>query len=125
MVCAHSIHVVLAKARTRHTTDVRGVEIGRAAKNVLAIAAGIVVGRKLGASAQAARNPRFTRVWIRILAATLAIVVTTLSILACMWLLDRVRRPVFRYRVVALLRENLDIKTKPVLQMARSNERQS
>ncbi len=32
----------------------RGVEIGGAAKNVLAIAAGIVAGRGLGASAQAA-----------------------------------------------------------------------
>ena len=32
----------------------RGVEIGGAAKNVLAIAAGIVTGRKLGASAAAA-----------------------------------------------------------------------
>jgi glycerol-3-phosphate dehydrogenase (NAD(P)+) len=37
---------------------VRGVEIGGAAKNVLAIAAGIVVGRKLGASAQAALTTR-------------------------------------------------------------------
>ena len=32
--------------RPYHTTDVRGVEIGGAAKNVLAIAAGIVVGQK-------------------------------------------------------------------------------
>jgi glycerol-3-phosphate dehydrogenase (NAD(P)+) len=40
--------------RPYHTTDIRGVEIGGAAKNVLAIAAGIVVGRNLGASAQAA-----------------------------------------------------------------------
>jgi glycerol-3-phosphate dehydrogenase (NAD(P)+) len=37
---------------------VRGVEIGGAAKNVLAIAAGIVVGRKLGASALAALTTR-------------------------------------------------------------------
>jgi glycerol-3-phosphate dehydrogenase (NAD(P)+) len=35
-------------------TDVVGVEIGGAVKNVLAIAAGIVNGRKLGASASAA-----------------------------------------------------------------------
>jgi len=35
-------------------TDVIGVEIGGAVKNVLAIAAGIVAGRKLGASALAA-----------------------------------------------------------------------
>jgi glycerol-3-phosphate dehydrogenase (NAD(P)+) len=35
-------------------TDVIGVEIGGAVKNVLAIAAGIVSGRKLGASASAA-----------------------------------------------------------------------
>jgi glycerol-3-phosphate dehydrogenase (NAD(P)+) len=35
-------------------TDVAGVELGGALKNVLAIAAGIVAGRALGASAQAA-----------------------------------------------------------------------
>ena len=40
--------------RPYHSTDVRGVEIGGAAKNVLAIAAGIVTGRALGASAAAA-----------------------------------------------------------------------
>ena len=40
--------------RPYHSTDVRGVEIGGAAKNVLAIAAGIVQGRRLGASATAA-----------------------------------------------------------------------
>jgi glycerol-3-phosphate dehydrogenase (NAD(P)+) len=40
--------------RPYHTTDVRGVEIGGAAKNVLAIGAGIVEGRTLGASATAA-----------------------------------------------------------------------
>jgi glycerol-3-phosphate dehydrogenase (NAD(P)+) len=40
--------------RIYHTTDVRGVEIGGAAKNVLAIAAGIVMGRGLGESARAA-----------------------------------------------------------------------
>jgi glycerol-3-phosphate dehydrogenase (NAD(P)+) len=44
--------------RPYHTTDVRGVEIGGAAKNVLAIAAGIAVGRKFGASAQAALTTR-------------------------------------------------------------------
>lgn len=44
--------------RPYHTTDVRGVEIGGAAKNVLAIAAGIVVGRELGTSAQAALTTR-------------------------------------------------------------------
>ena len=43
-----------AAFRPYHTTDVRGVEIGGAAKNVLAIAAGIVQGRRLGASATAA-----------------------------------------------------------------------
>ena len=47
-----------ATFRPYHTTDVRGVEIGGAAKNVLAIAAGIAVGRKLGASAQAALTTR-------------------------------------------------------------------
>ena len=40
--------------RVYHSDDVRGVEIGGAAKNVLAIAAGIVTGKKLGASAAAA-----------------------------------------------------------------------
>jgi glycerol-3-phosphate dehydrogenase (NAD(P)+) len=44
--------------RPYHTSDVRGVEIGGAAKNVLAIAAGIAVGRRLGASAQAALTTR-------------------------------------------------------------------
>jgi glycerol-3-phosphate dehydrogenase (NAD(P)+) len=44
--------------RVYHTTDMRGVEIGGAAKNVLAIAAGIVIGRKLGASAAAALTTR-------------------------------------------------------------------
>jgi glycerol-3-phosphate dehydrogenase (NAD(P)+) len=47
-----------ATFRVYHSTDVRGVEIGGAAKNVLAIAAGIVVGRRLGASAQAALTAR-------------------------------------------------------------------
>ena len=41
-----------------HSTDIIGVEIGGAAKNVLAIAAGIAVGRKLGASALAALTTR-------------------------------------------------------------------
>ncbi|GLK70737.1 NAD(P)-dependent glycerol-3-phosphate dehydrogenase [Ancylobacter dichloromethanicus] len=43
-----------ASFRLYHSRDVRGVEIGGAAKNVLAIAAGIVGGRRLGASAGAA-----------------------------------------------------------------------
>ena len=47
-----------ATFRPYHSTDVRGVEIGGAAKNVLAIAAGIVVGKKLGASALAALTTR-------------------------------------------------------------------
>ena len=47
-----------ATFRPYHTTDVRGVEIGGAAKNVLAIAAGIVAGRALGASALAALTTR-------------------------------------------------------------------
>jgi glycerol-3-phosphate dehydrogenase (NAD(P)+) len=47
-----------ATFRPYHTSDVRGVEIGGAAKNVLAIAAGIVVGKHLGASAQAALTTR-------------------------------------------------------------------
>jgi glycerol-3-phosphate dehydrogenase (NAD(P)+) len=44
--------------RPYHTTDMRGVEIGGAAKNVLAIGAGIVAGRGLGASAAAALTTR-------------------------------------------------------------------
>ncbi|MEA2987174.1 MAG: glycerol-3-phosphate dehydrogenase [Alphaproteobacteria bacterium] len=44
--------------RLYHSTDMRGVEIGGAAKNVLAIAAGIVVGRGLGPSAAAALTTR-------------------------------------------------------------------
>jgi glycerol-3-phosphate dehydrogenase (NAD(P)+) len=47
-----------ASFRPYHSTDVRGVEIGGAAKNVLAIAAGIVHGRALGASAAAALTTR-------------------------------------------------------------------
>lgn len=59
-----------AAFRPYHSSDVRGVEIGGAAKNVLAIAAGIVSGRKLGASAGAALTTRgfaelmrFGRAW--------------------------------------------------------------
>jgi glycerol-3-phosphate dehydrogenase (NAD(P)+) len=44
--------------RVYHSTDMRGVEIGSAAKNVLAIAAGIVSGRGLGESARAALTAR-------------------------------------------------------------------
>jgi glycerol-3-phosphate dehydrogenase (NAD(P)+) len=47
-----------ATFRPYHSTDIRGVEIGGAAKNVLAIAAGIVTGRGLGASAAAALTTR-------------------------------------------------------------------
>ncbi|MCX7311510.1 MAG: NAD(P)-dependent glycerol-3-phosphate dehydrogenase [Alphaproteobacteria bacterium] len=44
--------------RPYQSTDVRGVEIGGAAKNVLAIASGIVAGRGLGFSASAALTTR-------------------------------------------------------------------
>jgi glycerol-3-phosphate dehydrogenase (NAD(P)+) len=47
-----------AAFRPYHSTDVRGVEIGGATKNVLAIAAGVVAGRELGASAAAALTTR-------------------------------------------------------------------
>ncbi len=47
-----------ATLRPYHSNDVRGVEIGGAAKNVLAIAAGVVMGRGLGASALAALTTR-------------------------------------------------------------------
>ena len=53
--------------RLYHSADVRGVEIGGAAKNVLAIACGIAAGRGLGASAGAAldraRLRRTAPVW--------------------------------------------------------------
>jgi glycerol-3-phosphate dehydrogenase (NAD(P)+) len=61
---AEAVAAALAQAlgsvsfRPYHTTDVRGVEIGGAAKNVLGIAAGIVSGRGLGASAAAALTTR-------------------------------------------------------------------
>jgi glycerol-3-phosphate dehydrogenase (NAD(P)+) len=44
--------------RPYHSTDVRGVELGGATKNVLAIAAGIVTGKGLGSSASAALTTR-------------------------------------------------------------------
>lgn len=47
-----------AAFRPYHSTDLRGVEIGGAAKNVFAIAAGIVKGRGLGDSAAAALTTR-------------------------------------------------------------------
>lgn len=47
-----------ATFRPYHSTDLRGVEIGGAAKNVLAIATGIVFGRGLGTSAAAALTTR-------------------------------------------------------------------
>jgi glycerol-3-phosphate dehydrogenase (NAD(P)+) len=47
-----------ATFRPYRSTDVRGVELGGAAKNVLAIAAGVVTGRGLGASALAALTTR-------------------------------------------------------------------
>ena len=47
-----------ASFRPYHSTDMRGAEIGGATKNVLAIAAGVVAGRGLGASAAAALTTR-------------------------------------------------------------------
>jgi glycerol-3-phosphate dehydrogenase (NAD(P)+) len=47
-----------ATFRPYHSSDVRGVELGGATKNVLAIAAGVVTGRGLGASALAALTTR-------------------------------------------------------------------
>ncbi|HEY0570291.1 MAG TPA: NAD(P)H-dependent glycerol-3-phosphate dehydrogenase [Enterovirga sp.] len=44
--------------RVYFSTDVRGVEIGGAGKNVLAVAVGIVAGRGLGESAKAALTAR-------------------------------------------------------------------
>lgn len=53
---AADLSAALASAGLRlyHSDDVRGVEIGGAAKNVLAIGAGVAAGRGLGASAGAA-----------------------------------------------------------------------
>src|SRR6202007_507094 len=59
-----ALAAALAKAigsatfRPYRSTDVRGVDLGGAAKNVLAIAAGVVTGRGLGASALAALTTR-------------------------------------------------------------------
>jgi glycerol-3-phosphate dehydrogenase (NAD(P)+) len=47
-------HVSGPTFRVYHSSDLRGVEIGGAAKNVLAIACGAVAGRGLGESAKAA-----------------------------------------------------------------------
>lgn len=57
---ARSLAAALASPAFRiyHGTDVRGVEIGGAAKNVLAIACGIVMGCGLGESARAAMVAR-------------------------------------------------------------------
>lgn len=54
LACALAAAFGSTSFRPYHATDMRGAEIGGAAKNVLAIAAGIVAGRKLGASAAAA-----------------------------------------------------------------------
>lgn len=51
-------HLGSNSLRLYHSADVRGVEIGGAAKNVLAIAAGIVAGMNLGESARAAMIAR-------------------------------------------------------------------
>jgi glycerol-3-phosphate dehydrogenase (NAD(P)+) len=55
-VIAQALAVALSSPsfRVYHGQDVRGVEIGGAAKNVLAIACGAVMGRGLGESARAA-----------------------------------------------------------------------
>jgi glycerol-3-phosphate dehydrogenase (NAD(P)+) len=59
MLASALVHALgSATFRPYHSTDVRGVEIGGAAKNVLAIAAGIVAGKHLGASALAALTTR-------------------------------------------------------------------
>jgi glycerol-3-phosphate dehydrogenase (NAD(P)+) len=57
---AHDLAQAIGSTNFRpyHSTDVRGVEIGGAAKNVLAVAAGVVAGRGLGASALAALTTR-------------------------------------------------------------------
>lgn len=56
LALAHALNA--GTFRPYHSTDVRGVELGGATKNVLAIAAGIVTGKGLGASALAALTTR-------------------------------------------------------------------
>src|SRR5258708_15571635 len=59
MLASALVHALgSATFRPYHSTDVRGVEIGGAAKNVLAIAAGIVAGRQFVALALAALTTR-------------------------------------------------------------------
>ncbi|MGX1096728.1 NAD(P)H-dependent glycerol-3-phosphate dehydrogenase [Amorphus sp. MBR-141] len=68
----HALAPLLAEAfaapgfRPYASDDVRGVQIGGALKNVLAIAAGIVTGRDLGASAHAALTTRALAELIRV-----------------------------------------------------------
>lgn len=55
VLAAHLAKLLSGKVlRVYHSGDVRGVEIGGAAKNVLAIACGAAIGRGLGESAKAA-----------------------------------------------------------------------
>jgi glycerol-3-phosphate dehydrogenase (NAD(P)+) len=58
MAAALSQALATLRFRPYQSTDRRGVEVGGATKNVLAIAAGIVTGRGLGASALAALTTR-------------------------------------------------------------------
>jgi glycerol-3-phosphate dehydrogenase (NAD(P)+) len=51
---ALALSLTSASFRLYHGTDVRGVEIGGAGKNVLAVACGVAIGRGLGESARAA-----------------------------------------------------------------------
>ena len=67
---AFCLSLATSTFRLYHSTDLRGVEIGGAAKNVLAIASGVSAGLGLGASAQAAlvargfaELRRFARAW--------------------------------------------------------------
>src|SRR5665213_1494962 len=61
---AHAMNT--ATFRPYHSTDVRGVELGGATKNVLAIAAGIVTVRGVGASAPAALTTRGLAALVRL-----------------------------------------------------------
>ena len=61
LIAAHGAYYELYQSqfsgpafRLYHTDDVRGVEIGGAGKNVLAIACGVVEGARLGQNARAA-----------------------------------------------------------------------
>lgn len=54
-ICAELVELLSCKTlRAYQTSDIKGAQIGGAVKNVIAIAAGVIIGRGLGESARAA-----------------------------------------------------------------------